>query len=262
MFFIVKRKSIVLAVLLTLAFVVLTLSVSYGGASAVFFGQSTRKVPVYGVDTTEKVIALTFDAAWGADKTEGIIKILNDNEADATFFLVGFWIDRYEEETKMIADAGLEIGNHSNNHLKMSQLTVDEIEKEISSVNERIKKLTNNTPVYFRPPFGDYNNRLLEVVSSLNMVAIQWSIDTLDWKGLSAKQIVERVVPNAKSGDIVLFHNNSDNVLNALPIVISGLKNKGFSFVALSDLVLTENYYIDNNGIQHASSDDKNGGNI
>ena len=259
MFIVLKRKNLIFSILMVIAFVVFMLSVSIGEASAVFFGQSTRKVPVYGVDTDKKVIALTFDAAWGADKTEGIIKILNENGADGTFFLVGFWIDRYEKETKMIADAGLDIGNHSNNHLNMPNLSAEEINKEISSVNERIKRITGITPKYFRAPFGDYNNKLLDMLGSLDMVGVQWSIDTLDWKGVSTAEIVNRVVPKAKNGDIVLFHNNSDNVLNALPLVIMGLKNRGFSFVKLSDLVLTENYYIDNNGIQHASSGDKGG---
>ncbi|HKL94422.1 MAG TPA: polysaccharide deacetylase family protein [Clostridia bacterium] len=259
MFIVLKRKNLIFSILMVMAFVVFVLSVSIGEASAVFFGQSTRKVPVYGVDTDKKVIALTFDAAWGADKTEGIIKILNENGADGTFFLVGFWIDRYEKETKMIADAGLDIGNHSNNHLNMPKLSVEEMNKEISTVNERIKRITGIIPKYFRAPFGDYNNKLLDMLGSLDMVGVQWSIDTLDWKGVSTAEIVNRVVPKAKNGDIVLFHNNSDNVLNALPLVIMGLKNRGFSFVKLSDLVLTENYYIDNNGIQHASSGDKGG---
>ncbi|NLZ25554.1 MAG: polysaccharide deacetylase family protein [Clostridiales bacterium] len=253
MFYVVKRQSLVFGVVFLLLFVILSVSVSTSGASAVFFGGTTRKVPVYGVEVPgdEKVIALTFDAAWGADKTLEIIKILKEYDAEGTFFLVGFWIDKYPEETKAIAEAGLEIGNHSNNHLNMSKLSETEIRKEIETVNERLVNLTGKRPVYFRPPYGDYNNRLIDTVVDLGMVPVQWSIDTLDWKGLSGKEIAERVLPKAKSGDIVLFHNNSDHVLDALPIILLGLKNKGFKCVGLSKLVMTENYYIDNNGIQH-----------
>ena len=86
------------------------------------------------------------------------------------------------------------------------------------------------------------------------MVGVQWTIDTLDWKGLSGAQIAERVLPKAKGGDIVLFHNNSDHVLDALPIVLEGLLNKGFKIVTLSELVMTENYKIDVNGVQHKDS--------
>lgn len=255
MFLVVKRKSLIVVAALTLVFVVALAALGASGTAAVFFGESTRKIPVYRVaraENTDKVIALTFDAAWGADKTQGIIDILNEYDADATFFLVGFWIDKYEEEVKAIAEAGLEIGNHSKNHLNMPRLNEDSIREEISSVNGRIEELTGVRPTFFRAPYGDYSNRLLTVVDELDMVGIQWSIDSLDWKGLSAKEIVERVVPKAKSGDIVLFHNNSDHVLDALPLVIMGLKNKGFRFVGLSDMVATENFTVDSAGEQHS----------
>lgn len=255
MFLVVKRKSLIVVAALTLVFVVALAALGASGTAAVFFGESTRKIPVYRVaraEDTDKVIALTFDAAWGADKTQGIIDILNEYDADATFFLVGFWIDKYEEEVKAIAEAGLEIGNHSKNHLNMPRLNEDSIREEISSVNGRIEELTGVRPTFFRAPYGDYSNRLLTIVDELDMVGIQWSIDSLDWKGLSAKEIVERVVPKAKSGDIVLFHNNSDHVLDALPLVIMGLKNKGFRFVGLSDMVATENFTVDSAGEQHS----------
>lgn len=255
MFLVVKRKSLIVVAALTLVFVVALAALGASGTAAVFFGESTRKIPVYRVaraEDTDKVIALTFDAAWGADKTQGIIDILNEYDADATFFLVGFWIDKYEEEVKAIAEAGLEIGNHSKNHLNMPRLNEDSIREEISSVNGRIEELTGVRPTFFRAPYGDYSNRLLTVVDELDMVGIQWSIDSLDWKGLSAKEIVDRVVPKAKSGDIVLFHNNSDHVLDALPLVIMGLKNKGFRFVGLSDMVATENFTVDSAGEQHS----------
>lgn len=255
MFLVVKRKSLIVVAALTLVFVVALAALGASGTAAVFFGESTRKIPVYRVaraEDTDKVIALTFDAAWGADKTQGIIDILNEYDADATFFLVGFWIDKYEEKVKAIAEAGLEIGNHSKNHLNMPRLNEDSIREEISSVNGRIEELTGVRPTFFRAPYGDYSNRLLTVVDELDMVGIQWSIDSLDWKGISAKEIVERVVPKAKSGDIVLFHNNSDHVLDALPLVIMGLKNKGFRFVGLSDMVATENFTVDSAGEQHS----------
>lgn len=172
-------------------------------------------------------------------------------DAKGTFFLVGFWLDKFEKETKAIAEAGFDIGNHSRNHLNMPKLSDDEIRAEIEYVNDRVNELTGFKPTYFRAPFGDYSDRLMSAIEELDMVGVQWSIDSLDWKGLSAKEIFNRVVPKAKSGDIVLFHNNSDHVLDALPLVLSALKEQGFEFVTLSELVATEGYTIDNNGIQH-----------
>ncbi len=250
----IKRASIVAVASLIVAFTVLTASVGVTDSAGVYFCKSTRKVPVYGVDTDKKVIALTFDAAWGADKTQGILDIMSEYNAKGTFFLVGFWIDKYEKETKAIAEAGFEIGNHSRNHLNMPKLNENEIVNEIEYVNDRVFDLTGKKPKYFRAPFGDYNNKLMTALEDLNMVGVQWSIDSLDWKGLSAKQIYDRVVPKAKSGDIVLFHNNSDHVLDALPMVLTALRAQGFEFVTVADLVMTDGYTIDSNGIQHKNT--------
>lgn len=250
----VKKASIIGAVSLLIAFAVLAAAVGVTDSAGVYFCKSTRKIPVYGVETDKKVIALTFDAAWGADKTQGILDVMEQYGAKGTFFLVGFWIDKYEKETKAIAEAGFDIGNHSRNHLNMPKLSENEIKNEIEYVNDRVFDLTGKKLKYFRAPFGDYSNKLMTSLEELNMVGVQWSIDSLDWKGLSAKQIYERVVPKAKSGDIVLFHNNSDHVIDALPLVLSALKGQGFEFVTLSQLVHTEGYTIDSNGIQHKNA--------
>lgn len=252
MFVVVGKKSIIVGIAVAVLFAVLCTGLGVTSSAQVFFGESTRKVPVYSVESgDEKVIALTFDAAWGADKTLGIIDILNDYNAKATFFLVGFWIDKYPDEVKAIASSGLDIGNHSENHLNMPRLARAKMEEEIKSVNDKVFDLTGITPKYFRAPYGDYDNSLMTCLDDMGMTGVQWSIDTLDWKGLSASQIAERVLPKAKSGDIILFHNNSDHVLDALPIVLEGLKQKGFRFVALSEMVATENYYTDSQGVQH-----------
>lgn len=256
MFVTVKKTTIVSVITILLTAIILLSSVGVTQTACVFFNKSTRKIPVYSVETQgeRKVIALTFDAAWGADKTQGIIDILNSHGAKGTFFLVGFWIDKYQEETKAIANAGFDIGNHSRNHLNMPKLSEEEIKNEILYVNDRVKDLTGKTPKYFRAPFGDYNNKLMTSLESLDMIGVQWSIDSLDWKGLSAKQIYDRVVPKAKSGDIVLFHNNSDHVLDALPMVLAALKEQGFEFVTISSLVADKNFTIDSNGVQHKNA--------
>ena len=253
MFITIGKKSLITAMSLVIAGVILACTLGATSTASVFFGKSSRKIPVYGVDVQgeKKVIALTFDAAWGADKTQGILDTMAKYDAKGTFFLVGFWIDKFEDETKAIAEAGFDIGNHSRNHLNMPKLNDNEIRSEIEYVNDRVNELTGITPTYFRAPFGDYSDRLMSALEEMNMTGVQWSIDSLDWKGLSAKQIFERVVPKAKSGDIILFHNNSDHILDALPLILSALKADGFEFVTLSQLVATEGYTIDNNGIQH-----------
>ena len=251
MFLIFKKRAILSAIIIALLFVMCFVGLGQTCAAEVYFGSTLRKIPVYGVDTEEKVVAISFDAAWGADKTRGIIDIINKYEIKATFFLVGFWINKYQEEVKLISENGIEIGNHSDNHLKMSTLSEDEIRKEIVTVNESLKKITGKDVKFFRPPFGDYNDKLINVLESLNMTTIQWSVDSLDWKGISGDEITQRVVSRVKNGSIILCHNNSDHILDALPAIILNLKNKGFKFVTMSELVYEKDFYIDNNGIQH-----------
>ncbi len=242
MFFSIKRKSIV-TVLVVIALVAICMTgMANEQVSAVFNNQSLRKVPVYGVDTNEKIVALTFDAAWGADKTQGILDILDKHGVDGTFFLVGFWIDKFPDMVKKIAESGCDIGNHSNNHLNMSTLSKEKIAEELDYVTEGVK------------PFGDYNNTLLEVVEEKNMIGVQWTVDSLDWKGLSATEILSRVNKGVKNGSIILFHNNSDNILEALPLVIANLKNQGYKMVKISDLIYQEGYSIDSSGIQHKTN--------
>ncbi len=254
MFFSIKRKSIV-TVLVVIALVAICMTgMANEQVSAVFNNQSLRKVPVYGVDTNEKIVALTFDAAWGADKTQGILDILDKHGVDGTFFLVGFWIDKFPDMVKKIAESGCDIGNHSNNHLNMSTLSKEKIAEELDYVTEGVKQLTGIETKFFRPPFGYYNNTLLEVVEEKNMIGVQWTVDSLDWKGLSATEILSRVNKGVKNGTIILFHNNSDNILEALPLVIANLKNQGYKMVKISDLIYQEGYSIDSSGIQHKTN--------
>ncbi len=252
----VKKSSlIVVAVVLALC-VLCGVFVNTQTFATVYTNGSLRKIPVYGVDCgEEKLVALTFDAAWGADKTLKILEILEKYDVKATFFLVGFWLDKYPEETKAIAESGCDIGNHSKNHLEMSKISKEKIKEELEYVNEKVEELTGKKPAYFRPPFGDYDNELIETAQSMGLQTVQWSVDSLDWKGLSATEITSRVTKNVKNGSIVLFHNNSDNILEALPLVLANLINRGYKPVTLSELIYKDDYYIDNNGTQHKNKE-------
>lgn len=246
----VKAKKIIM-VIAAIALIAVVLGLGFGLNTAVAT-VNERKLPIYRVDRgDEKVVALSFDAAWGADKTQGIIDILNSNDIKATFFLVGFWIDKFEKEVRAIADNGMEIGNHSRNHLKMSTLSNEEIDKEITYVNDAVLRITGEKCKVFRAPFGDYNNTLMNRVESLGMTGIQWDVDSLDWKGISGEEISKRVLERVKPGSIVLFHNNSEHVLDALPVVIKKLKEDGYKFAKMSDIIHGGKYTIDNNGEQH-----------
>ena len=221
-----------------------------GETDIITTGYAARKVPVYYVDTTEKKIAITFDAAWGADKTQQIVNILKEKNIKATFFLVGFWVKDYPEMVKVIDEAGMEIGTHSNTHPKMSGLSDVQIREELETSISLIKDITHKEVKIFRPPFGDYNDRLISVCETMGLQAIQWDVDSLDWKGIGAGEILDRVSRGVRAGSIILCHNNSDHIVDALPTLIDTLVERGFSFVTVGDLLISDPYVVDNNGMQ------------
>ena len=219
-------------------------------SESVYLGYASRRVPVYQVDTDEKKVALTFDAAWGADKTSKIVEILKQNEVGGTFFLVGFWSEKYADKIREIDAAGITIGTHSNTHPKMSTLSSSQIISELEISSKYIQDITGKKVKYFRPPYGDYNDTLIHTADSLGLQTIQWTVDTLDWKGLSASEILERVKKDVTSGAIILMHNNSDHIVEALPLIINYLKSEGYKMVNMEDLVYSDDYTINNNGLQ------------
>lgn len=249
-FIVLKFKYLKYVLLLVVTAVLLGLSIDGSKASGVFFGYANRKVPIYSVSTTQKEIAISFDAAWGSDHTKEIMNICEQYNVPATFFLVGFWVDKYGDLVKEIDERGFEIGTHSNTHPDMTKLESSATKLELETSMKRITDITGKTVTLFRAPYGAYNNSVLDTATSLGLFTIQWDIDSLDWKGLSAEQIVKRVVPNAKNGSIILCHNNGDHTADALPIMLDRLKKQGFTFVKIGDLIHTENFEIDRNGVQ------------
>lgn len=216
-----------------------------------WFGNSSRLVPIYRVDTEEKQVAISFDAAWGADKTQQILDILKEYEVTATFFLVGFWVDKYPDMVKAIDEAGMEIGTHSNTHPDMVKLDKSTILSELETSISKIKDITGKEVTVFRAPYGSYNNTLLKTTEELGLKTIQWDVDSLDWKGLSAAQVTDRVMKNAQNGSIILMHNNADNVVESLRLTLDWLKMKGYKITSVGELVYGEDYTIDSNGVQH-----------
>lgn len=220
------------------------------GSGSVYFGYCYRLVPIYSVETKEKKVALTFDAAWGSDKTLKIVETLKNAGVEGTFFLVGFWIDENEDKVKQIDDAGFDIGTHSESHPKMSTLSQTKMSSELETSMAKITKITGKPVKFFRAPFGDYSDTVLNTATNLGLKTIQWDVDTLDWKGLSGQEIFNRVKSSVKNGSIILCHNNSDYILESLPLIISYLKDNGYQMVKLSELVYEKDYIVDNNGLQ------------
>lgn len=248
--FTLKLKTVISSLVLAVLFAVLTVTNYQVGAAPVYFNGSVRKLPIYSVGRNDNKIAISFDCAYGDEYTDGLLETLKLYDVNCTFFTVEFWVKKYPDKVKKIVDYGNEIGTHSATHPKMSKLSKDEMVKELTSSVAAIEGVTGKKVEVFRPPYGDYNDLLIETAASLNLYSIQWDVDSLDWKNLSAKQIVNRIVGKTKSGSIILCHNNGLHTLEALPYVLGELKQKGYKFVKISDLIYKDNYEINSFGKQ------------
>ena len=214
--------------------------------------KADRKLPIYCVGTDEKKISISFDAAWGADDTDELIEILNENDVKTTFFMCGYWVEKYPEEVMKIALAGHDLGNHSSTHPHMNQLTKAQIKKELQDTHEKVYQLTGYEMDLFRPPFGEYNNTVLEVAEDEGYYTIQWDVDSLDWMEHGVQTEIDRVLnhKNLRNGSIVLFHNDAKYTPAALDTIIKGLKAKGYEIVPLSELIHRQGYHMDHEGRQ------------
>lgn len=212
--------------------------------------KTIKLLPIYGVDVPEKKIAISFDATWGAEHTPKILNSLDKYNIKTTFFLVNIWLKKYPEVAKQIAQKGHEIGMHSATHPHFTALTEKQMEEELKENHKMIEEITGQKPFLFRPPFGDYDNTVIKTVDRLGFKTIQWSVDSLDWRDLSAQEIQERVLRQIDPGDIVLFHNNGKYTADALDPIIKKLKEQGYIIVPISELLLKGDYYIDYNGVQ------------
>jgi hypothetical protein len=140
--------------------------------------------------------------------------------------------------------------NHSNTHPHMPKLTQQEMTAQITECNKKIMAITGKSPLLFRPPYGDYNNAVIDTVNSLKMYPIQWDVDSLDWKDPTPQQISSRVISKVKPGSIILMHNGAKNTPQALPTILQTLQSQGYQFVRISELIYKDNYTIDNAGKQ------------
>ena len=251
-FFTFRIRTVVFAAAM-LAAVALASFGAYAADAAAVYWSAARSLPVYSVERTDSKIAISFDCAWGDEYTAQILSALDAANVRATFFTVQFWAEKYPEHLKTISEAGNEIGTHSATHSYMSRLSEGEIRAELTSSAEAISSVTGKEVTLFRPPYGDYDDLLVDTAADMGMLTVQWDVDSLDWKDLSAQEIAERILAQTKSGSIILCHNNGLHTAEALPIVLDALKARGFEFVPIGELVYRENFTIDRTGRQFSN---------
>ncbi len=209
-----------------------------------------RELPIYSVDRKDKVLAISFDAAWGGSQTPAILDILDEYGVKTTFFLVGIWVEKYPNLVKEIVARGHEIGNHSTTHPEMSKLSEEKIQDELKVTSDRIEQLTGVRPTLFRPPFGDYNDKVVSVSRAEGYECVQWNVDSLDWKNRGVQDLVRQATKDNKPGDIVLFHNDSQFIVQALPAILRTYQDAGFTVIPVSEILLDGITEIDHTGRQ------------
>lgn len=221
-------------------------------ASAV--SQSLKKVPVYCVDTNEKKVALTVNAAWSDDDLDDFLDIFERYKIKTTFFVVGDFVKKHQNALVRITAKGHEIGSHSDTHPDMAKLTAEGITKELNNCKEKILKSTGIDPTLFRAPSGSYNDTVITTAESLGYTCVQWSIDTVDWKGKTADEMVKKVKKNLKNGAIILTHLGAEHTKEALPKIIDAILAEGYEIVPISELIYPlDTSYTDSRGVQHKS---------
>ena len=239
--------------------VTLTLAVALAGSfkyvsgfASVSSNVNGREQPIYCVETDEKKVALSFDAAWGNEDTKKILEILKKHKVHVTFFMTGGWVESYPDDVKALKEAGHDLGNHSQNHKNMSQISDQEKTQELMSVHNKVKELTGVDMQLFRPPYGDYDDKVVLNAKENGYYTIQWDVDSLDWKDYGVDNIINTVLnhKNLGNGSIILCHNGAKYTAEALEALITGLQEKGYEIVPISELIYKDNYHMDVAGRQ------------
>ena len=218
--------------------------------SAITASATTRQLPIYCVDRDQKMVSISFDAAWGNEDTQQLIDILEQYNVKATFFVVGDWVEKYPESVKALHDAGHEVMNHSNTHAHFNSLSAEEIIADVEACNDKIEAVTGVRPTLIRCPYGEYDDHVISAIRSIGMEPIQWDVDSLDWKEISASEITQRVTEKIQNGSIVLFHNAALHTPEALPGILEHMIGQGYEVVPISEILLTCEYYMDHTGRQ------------
>ena len=210
-----------------------------------------RELPVYNVARDDKVLSISFDAAWGNANTVKLLDILDSYDVKTTFFLVGTWVEKYPDLVQEIARRGHEVESHSTTHPHMPRLSDAKMRQELSTVANMIEQLTGRRPKLFRAPYGDYDDATVTVSRQEGYEIVQWNVDSLDWKNLGIDNMIKQCTKKVSPGDIVLFHNDSKFITDALPTILDFYASQGYKVIPVSEILVNGEYTIDHQGTQH-----------
>ncbi|MFB3897107.1 MAG: polysaccharide deacetylase family protein [bacterium] len=185
----------------------------------------------------KKNIALTFDDGPNATYTPQILKILKQHDIRATFFLIGQHAQQHPELVKQLYLAGHEIGNHTYSHVQLTKVPSVKIKQEVERTRDIVYEITGQNTYLFRPPWGIFDNRSLAELAMRKFDAVLWSVDSRDWSRPGVDKIKVNVLSTARNGSIILCHDDHDQIVAALPEIIKNLKEQGYLFVTVPELM-------------------------
>lgn len=234
--FVKRTILLVVCLLLTFGLGYWTGKISESDLPAV--GLLAREMPIFYIKKSAPDISITFDISWGEKTLPLVLKVLEEHQTPATFFLSGPWAVRHCEAVKEIYDKGHEIASHGDRHLNLSQYPKEIVKENIYKAHQDLLSVVDRVVPYFRPPNGDYDDLVIDTARELGFETIIWSVDSLDWKNPGPSYMVDRVLKRSFPGAIILCHasDSSHEIHLALPGIISGLRNKGYRLVTLSQL--------------------------
>jgi probable sporulation protein (polysaccharide deacetylase family) len=192
--------------------------------------------PIYQGNSASEQVAITVNVDWGEEHLPNMLEILQKNHVKATFFISGRWAEEHPKFVRQISDLGHEIGNHGYSHPHVNDLDLEQNKLEIEKTSKVIKQITKSKTSYFAPPYGEYNDTVLQAAAETGHQVILWTVDTVDWQKPSASQITSRVLDGAQNGAIILMHP-TEQTNQSLSSMIEGLREKGYKIVPLEKLI-------------------------
>lgn len=219
---------------------IFTVGILYSEKDSIAVFSYNKPSVIYAVPTDQKLIALTFNISWGDKRVEPLLKVLEEQQVHkATFFVSSIWAQAHPDLLQLIIKAGYEVGSLGHEYKNYSSLKDTEVLEQIQTAHEVLTSLMGKEPKLIRMPNGNFNKQVVQIAHDLDYQVIQWHTNSNDWLNPGVDKIVNRVVKNAYPGDIVLMHASdaSEQIHEALPMIIAELRQKGYDFVQVSGLL-------------------------
>lgn len=222
---------------------IILIGVEYVYPKSIYTLSNNAEVIVTKGSKKQKVIALSFDDGPHPKYTVEILDILKEYNVKATFFVLGIHANSYPDIIRRQVSEGHEVGNHSYSHVNMKKATRKVIKEEFEQTQDIIYSICNIKPKLFRPPYGNYNDEIIKIISSDDSALVLWTFyqDSKDWSNPGVDKIVNTTLSNIQNGDIILFHDYvykpESNTIEALKIILPKLIDEGYDFVTISELI-------------------------